>query len=295
MIEQTGDTYLGSKYAKSLFVGGAKMGKSTFLVASALGLLPWQKHGGVVSRPEDLHVLTFDSSALSGIKDFLIKELNAPPEATKFNVWNYQDDVRKISQSESDYDHGLFGSLTATRNKISDRTKGTDRCPVVLVSSLTGLALAMERAIIGPPTGGKSGKGYGDQSKWKMVSSQLFEIQNLFQIDQWHCLWEGHLSKKTKAAVGQGQPAEEVDSLSVSGAAGKNWGYNVEQIFAVRRQFGQPFTAGKKCDKVYMDTKPTLDFVANSRGATTALEDREVDLTEVYQKLGLRTGNWGKK
>ncbi len=296
MIEQTGESYTSSKYAKALCVSNAKVGKTTFLTASALGILPWQKMGGVVQDPKDLHVITFDSSALGGFSKFATESCNAPKEALGFNVYNFQDDARRVAESDQEYDGTLFNALMSLRDKIASKSRSSG-VPVVLVSSLTGLAFAFERSIMGPPGQGKSGKGYGDQSKWQMFAAKMIELQNRFHVDQWHCLWEGHVFKPPQNS----QNKEDVpkETLQISGKAGANWPVNVEQIFRVTRLFGQRYMpeggARTNVDNTYLDTKPAFEFLANGRGFNESLNDKEYDLTAALKKLGLKTGHWGAK
>lgn len=283
MIETTGAEYKASEYAKALTASESKVGKTTFLVGSCLGVLPWQKYGGVVDTPENLHVITFDANALGGIQKFLTQSCGAKAEALKFRVWNLQDDMRKVSETSGDYDMTFYSAVLGVLDKIHDRVKGV---PAVIFSSLTGLANGIERSIVGEP----KGRGYSDASKWKALAHQLHEIQNFAQVDRWHIFWEGHLDKQAQLGLKNEAPAKE--TIRVSGEAGRNWGYNVEQIFRIRRQFSQPHP-GTKVDQVYLDTRPSLDFVASGRGFTESLEAKEPDLTVALGKLGLKVGHWG--
>lgn len=282
MIKQTGLTYASAKHAKALFLGEGKLGKSSFLCASALGLLPWQKAGGVVDRPENLHVLTFDSSALAGIAGFLTKTCKAPEPALGFNVYNFQDDARAASLSRGEWDFTLYNSVLAAIQEIKAKTaKGGTH--VVLVSSLTGLAAALKRGIAGPVGAGKRGSGM-DMAKWEAYATQLSEIRNILQDDAWHVFFEAHVFKQTSGD-------ETHETLMLEGKSGQNFAFNVEQVFRVRRMFGtrHPQT---NCDQVYLDTRPNMECVANGRAFNEALEPKEPDLTTALQKLGLRVGNW---
>lgn len=291
-IKQTGATYRSSRFAKTLAVGPSKLGKTTALVANLLGVFPWQKYGGVITRPENLHIITCDASALSGVATFLTKYCNAPVEALNYNVYNFQDVIRETFELEADnpknkgYDSALFASLLACRDDIEQQCKKSGEVSAVLVSSLTGLAGGIERAMMGRP----DDRGYGDQNKWQIFKARMFEIQNVFHRDLWHCIWEGHITKVPKG--GKNNDGEEKDSLSVSGKAGKDWAFNVEQVFRLRRELQLYEKTG--INQVKFDTKPTLDFVANSRGSME-LADQEIDLTVVYKKLGLEVGQWGFK
>jgi hypothetical protein len=284
VIEQTGSTYQSSKHSSILAIAEAKVGKTCFEVASCLGLFPGQKEGGVVTKPEHLHVLTFDANAAGGIKPFLMKTLNAPQEALNYRILNMQDSMRKVSQGDSDYDMKFYNEVQEAISKVADKIRPGE-VHALVVSSLTGMAAGIERSLVGPPTG----KGYSDQSKWNALAHQLAELQNYMQSLDAHIIWEAHLDKAPNSGQG-GTGAKE--SIRVTGKSGRNWGYNVEQVFRVRRHFGQK-CAGTQCDKVELDTRPSFDFIAGGRGTTENLNPTEGDLTSVLRRLGYNTGHWG--
>lgn len=292
MKEQTGETYTSSQYAKFLMVANSKDGKTVWSAASALGALPWQKEGGLVSDPRHFHVVAADVDAVSGVKSFLQK-CGAPAEAMKFTVWNFQDDVRRVVEGKAGgYDHTFFLNLMEVRDKIQERSAG--KGAVVLLSSLTGIAHAIERSLMGQPKGkSDAGKGYGDRDRWTLLSAQLFELQDAFHTDDWHCLWEGHLMPKGGGGGGQ-DGAPKPDSIAVRGSAGQNWGYNTNANIRIRRHLGQKHP-GTQIDQVSIETRPSLDFVSNGRNFAELLAEKEVDLTVVCRKLGFKVGSWGAK
>jgi hypothetical protein len=292
MIESTGDTYQSSKFAKSLCASDPKAGKTTYLISSALGLLPWQKTGGIVDKPENLHVISFDANALGGVKRFLLETLGAPKEALNFKVYNLQEDFRRISVNEGDWDLSFYGIVQSALERVRDRCNGGS--PVLLISSLTGLAQGCERALAGPVVMGKKGAGM-DMAKWAAFAHQLGEVRNFAQIDSWHCLWEAHIHKPM--ARGQGNEGDDMakESIQVSGKTGQNFAYNVEQVFRIRRAFGQKSQTNPKVDLTYLDTAPSLDFIAGGRNFTEALQPKEYDPTEAFKKLGLIVGHWNSK
>lgn len=288
MIEQTGDSYTSSQYAKTLAASVAKVGKTSFLVGSALGVMPWQTKGGIITEPRNLHVFTFDANALGGTKRFLLETCGAPKEALGFSVYNFQDDARRVSMNQGDYDPSMFAAFMQALRTVGEKAaKGGVH--TLLISSLTGIAGALERAIVGPP----QGKGYADPSKWKTLSHQLNEIRNYAQVDQWHTIWEAHVDKPNPGPMG-GNAAPPKETIHVSGEAGRNFAYNVEQVFRIVRLYGETFKS-TKCDGVYLDTRPAMDFISSGRGFTEALDPKEFDLTHAYQKLGLKVGGWGAK
>lgn len=289
MKEQTGETYQSSEFAAALSVAEAKVGKTVFSVASALGVLPWQKYGGVVDRPDNLHVIALDAGAVTGAQRFVSEVCGAPPEALKFRIYNHQDDVKATAISTEEWDYDLYNSLVQTVRKIQDRCKSGS--PVVLVSSLTTLAQALERALAGPP-GEKRGAGM-DQSKWNDFARQITELRNMLQAGSWHTIWEAHIYKPP--ATGQNKSEDDrKETLQVAGKAGYNFPNNVEQIFRIRRSFGGTYE-GTKADRMWMDTRPTMEFIAGGRLFTEALDAKEECMTKAFHKLGLRIGQWGKK
>lgn len=284
MIEQTGNDYASAKYAKALMVSEAKIGKSSYAIATALGVFPGQKYGGIVDDPKNLHVITADANALGGIKRFLTETCGAPPEALGFRIYNMQEDVRRVSAGGDGWDYTLINTLMQVVQTIGERAKGV---PLVHVSSLTGFAQALERSLAGPP-GQKKGGGM-DQSKWMAFAHHMNELRNTLQQDSWHCIWEAHIHKPPAS----GQDGEEKkETLLISGKAGQNFAYNVEQVFRLRRIYGAKLP-GTKCDQVYLDTQPTIDFIANGRSFNETLAPKEPDPTTAFAKLGLAVGQWG--
>lgn len=295
MIKQTGETYTSSRYGKSLVVSEAKVGKTCNLVGGLLGVLPWQKNGGVVTAPKHLHVIAVDANAVGGVKRFLLDTCKATKETLGFTIWNIQDDVRRISEADDDYDMSLFNTLMGVQRQIREEVAAAGQSAVaaVVYSSLTTIAGALERGVVGPP----KGSGYADPNKWKIVQHQLNEIRSYGQIDFAHTLWEGHIYQPPPPpAMKKNANADDLpkEKLQISGQAGHNFPNNVEQIFRMRRQFGTK-SPGTECDQVYLDTQAALAFVAGGRNFTEALNPKEYDITIAYNKLGLRIGRWGMK
>jgi hypothetical protein len=295
---QTGETYQSSQFAKILAASEAKVGKTSYLVASALGVLPWQKEGGIVDDPRHMHILTFDANAAGGLAKFLTQTCGAPKEALQFKVYNLQDDMRKTSVGDGDYDTTFYAAVLQALDMIAQSAKGV---PFVLMSSLTGLAQGLERGIVGPPRTQEQGnvKGYSDPSKWKMLAHQINEVRNFAQVDNWHVAWEAHIDKPASMQVGKDGGDAPKETISVSGQAGRNFGYNVEQVFRIYRQYGSKYShpSGEKtnCDLVYLNTRPMMDFIASGRGFTENLNEKEYDPTAALRKLGVKIGHWGAK
>lgn len=287
----TGNTYQGSKYGKLMAASEAKAGKSTYLIASALGVLPWQKDGGIVDKPENLFVITFDTDALSGVKRFLKDLCGAPDSALNFTVYNLEDDVRKVTDKDEDYNMGVYNAVLSALQHAKDAlAKQKDPTAVVHFASLTGLALAIERGVVGAP----KGKGYSDASKWKALQSQLMEIQNWSQIDQWHVFWEAHIDKAPQSIQGDAGVAKE--TISVAGKAGRGWGINCSHNVRIRRNFGTQYKRAdgsrSKIEETYIDTRPNFEFIAGGRNFTEACEPKEPCMTAMFNKLGLKVGGW---
>jgi hypothetical protein len=199
-----------------------------------------------------------------------------------------QDDLRAAMVGHGDWDNTFFNAIANTLQDIASSARGT---PLVLFSSLTGLAQALERALAGPPgLDGKKGAGM-DMAKWAAFSHQLSEIRNLGQQDIWHSVWEGHVLKITRKGQ-SGETTEE--SLQISGKTGQSFAYNVEQVFRIRRMFGSTYK-DTKCEETFLDTRPSMDFIAGGRNFTESLDAKEWDMTKAFMKLGLQVGNWGAK
>lgn len=299
MKEQTGDTYQGSTYSKSVFVSTAKVGKSSFIVASALGVLPWQREGGVVDHPKNLHVLAIDANSLGGIRDFLVKSCGASGEALQYQVYNLQDDVRQAYAGTEDYDLTFYNVMVSTLERIKQKLKGV---PFVHIASLTGAAMALERSIVGPPgsagkknrDGDLTGKGYSDVSKWKSLEHQLNSLQNMYQVDTHHLAWEAHIDKGAPPITERTETTAR-ETIKVSGSAGRHWATNAEQVFAIKREFGNRHL-NTQVDKVHLDTRNGMEALqVNGRKFNECLDPQERDMAVAFKKLGLKVGHWGQK
>lgn len=294
MKEQTGATYKSSQYAKMLAVADAKVGKSSSLVAGCLGVLPWQSNGGVVDKPDNLHIITTDSNALGHIRKFILETCKGPESALSFRVYDMEEDYRKAFRVSEGYSSAFYNTLMATIKLVQDRATLAKGSSVLLLSSLTTMGRALQRGVSGGilSDGSQVKKSTMDKSKWPMFNMQLNELQAFAQADMYHCIWEGHLSKKLdfNEKDEYGQPAEK-DSIQLQGSVGQSWAANVEQVVVMQRNFGVTHT-GTKCDKTSFNTKPNLNMVASGRGFTELLDRTEPCITTMFDKLGLRVGHW---
>lgn len=294
MKEHTGATYLSSKYAKMLAVADAKVGKSSSLVAGCLGVLPWQCNGGVIDKPENLHVITTDSNALGHLRKFLTETCKAPESALSFRVYDMEEDYRKAFRIDSAYSAFFYNTLMSTIKLVQDRATKANGSSVLILSSLTTMGRALQRGVSGgiQSDGTTLKKSTMDKSKWPMFNMQLNELQAFAQADMYHCIWEGHLAKKAdfNDKDEHGQPTEK-DSIQLQGSVGASWAANVEQVVAMQRSFGQSYP-GSKCDKTVYNTRPNLNMVASGRGFTELLDKSEPCITTMFEKLGLRVGKW---
>lgn len=286
MEEMNLENYISSPYAKALVAAEAKVGKSCYLVAGILGVLPWQKHGGIVDKPENLHVITTDSNAMGGVKRFLLESCGAPKESCNFHIYNMQKDLLEAAGTP-EYDYTFLNTLTSTLQKIQDRRKGV---PVVLASSLTGIGEGLLNGIRSP-SGEKKGAGM-DMSKWADFALQVAQVRNTFHVGDWHTIWEAHVLRMERKQ--QNGTVDVTESIQIPGQSGVNFPYNVEQFFRIRRTFGQKF-GETKVDKTYLDPRPTYGFVSNGRNFNEALNDQEYDPAVAFHKLGLTIGRWGAK
>lgn len=288
MKEQIGQEGQEANYAKTLAAGPGKLGKTVKIMSNVMGVEPGQKYGGICKAPSQVHLIGLDQSAASGVGPFF-KMCNAPAEAYKYNYYKCQDDVQRAGVSDSDWDYTFFNSMTDVAKRIQDKCAKYPGS-VVIMSSLTTLGITLERGM-GGPAGALKGGGM-DQSKWGDFARQLNDLRAMFQNDLWHMIWEGHLYKPP--ATGQDKSVERAETLQVSGKAGFNFPNNVGEVFGIRRQFGIKHE-GTKIDKVYFDTKPSMDFIAGGRMTNEKLNEKEYDLTLAYHKLGYKVGFWGRK
>lgn len=270
-----------SQYLKSYVVAGGKEGKTTYLVASILGALPGQEQA-LVTAPEHLHILGFDSNAVGGLATFITKICGKPERYLDVDVRNMQDAARKIAESQSDWDYSFFNAVVLEIKALKAHIAKTEGVHAVVASSLTGLAEALQRGMSGPPNPAKKGGGM-DESKWQDLSRQLIEIRNLLQVDTHHMFWEGHVFRA-------GSKDNVHEEVGVPGKVGKNWGFNVDQVFRLRRETAK--YPGTLIDKQYVDTKPSLDFTCGGRGFTGVLADKEYSLVDVANKLGYKVGGF---
>lgn len=265
-----------SDFMKCLAVAEGKVGKTTYLAASCLGALPHQTEG-LVDKPENLHILGFDEAFVDGLLRFIKESCKKGDSFLNVSVHDLTEVTRK-SGSNGDWDYTFYNTVTQEVQYIrADIAKGGVHA--VVVSSLTGLAMGLQNGMGGPPNPAKKGGGM-DQSKWQDLSRQLSAIRNQLQADTHHTFWEGHVMKKGDE--------EGKETINVSGSAGKNFGFNVEQVVRLRREMAKyPNTT---IDKVFCDTRPSLDFVSGGRGFNEALEPKEYDLVQMAKKLGKKIG-----
>ena len=284
MKEETGETYTSGNWAKMLVASDAKVGKTSWMLASTLGVFPGQQHGAIVDAPANLHVITFDEAALRGARDFLIKTCRAPKDVLNFRVYNMEDDFKKITISPTAYDRDFYNAVVATTERIKSRCRGQGT-PVVMVSSLTSLAEGICRGTLGP-AGIKKGAG-GDQAKWPDFALQMTELRNHIQGVNAHVLWEAHIYY---VPLRENQ-TERDETLQIPGRTGVNFPANVGYVARLRRSFGQK-VPGTKVEPMFLDTRSSFTFAAGGRGFSENLQPQETDLTEVFQKLGLQVGGW---
>lgn len=279
-----------AEYIKGLFMSYAKAGKTSFLVAQALGVMPWQKYGGVVTKPQHLHVIALDQDALDGIPDML-EMCKAPDEARAYDLYDMREDYRSLVDSEKPYSHGFFTTLVQISQEIIQKIQPGE-VHVVHMSSFTTMAKAVERAMLGRPTGfvnstgGTSGKGIGSYDAWGMLKLQMMDLQSAFQKDRFHMFWESHIER-----VLTKEGAE--DTLQVHGSSAKQWPNNTSHNFVIRRN-KQSFYEDTQINPMYIEPRASMSFIAGGRNENR-LNNEEPDLTVCLKKLGLLVGRWGYK
>ena len=270
-----------SDFMKMFAVAEGKVGKTTYLAASCLGALPHQTEG-LVDKPENLHIIGFDEAFVDGLLRFLKESCKKPDAFLSVSVHDLTDVVRKASAGDG-WNYGVYNAVMSELRSIqADVKKGGVHATVF--SSLSGLAGGIKAGLAGAPDPSKKGSGM-DQSKWDAMSHQLNAIRNLAQDDTQHVFWEGHVMKSSAA-----KEEDQKEENGIQGSAGKSWGFNVEQVVRLRREMAKyPNTT---VDKVFMDTRPALDFVAGGRGFNEVLDPREYDLVAVAKKLGKKVGGF---
>lgn len=269
-----------SDFLKMFAVAEGKVGKTTFLAASALGALPGQTEG-LVDKAEHLHLIGFDEAFVDGLLKFLKDSCKKPDAYLQLSVHDLTEVVRKAYRG-SGWDYAVSNAVQQELAQIKAEAQ-RGGVHAIIFSSLTGLANGVKAGLAGAPDPTKKGSGM-DQSKWDAMSHQLNHLRNVAQEDSWHTIWEGHITKTS------GDENEQKETNGIQGNAGKLWGFNVEQVVRLRREMAKyPETT---IDKVYMDTRPTLDFVSGGRGFNECLAQKEYNLVEVAKKLGKKVGGF---
>lgn len=281
------EAYAGSPWAAQLWLAEAKAGKTTWLIGQALGVWPGQQHGGIVTHPSHLHVVALDMQAVRGVLGFLRRW--ASPEVGKVDVWDLEADAQSAISSDTDWDLTMYNALLNAYTRIHALAKPGE-VHVLMTSSLTGAAAYIQRALFGRPgLGDKKGSG-GDMAKNDALNEQLAELRRAAQADGLHCWWEGHVTR-TVAKTQNGQPGEERDDIGLRGKTGHTFAFNVGQVFRLRRFPGQREPSlSVPCDKVQVDTKPTLSFFQGRD--FHLLNPLETDIGAMYKKLGYAVGGW---
>ncbi len=298
--EQTLGEYSSATYGKELFIAPAKGTKTTTLIGNILGVMPWQENGGIVDVPANLHILSFDASAIGGVYKFLTTDCGASEEIKKVHIENLQDTAKKAFASKTEYDPSFLGTLYDAIHKCQDRTSkpGTH---VIMFSSFTMAAKAILRSISGPAfvnQGAQMKKSPMDQNKWNFLKQVMTELQWSVQQDNYHTIWEGHQGEKvTKETDGGGNP-KTLDTIQVDGGTAKTFPAQVERVWEIVRSSIKHVGKDKKPTRValtHFNPNPSFDFgeVQTGRGVTGVLDAKEPCLTVAFDKLGLKVGQWG--
>lgn len=268
-------------------VAEPKVGKTTYLVASALGALPGQD-GGLVSGPDFLHILAVDTIAVDGLCEFLVQQCKMKPEhVAQVDVLNFADDVRTAYRTDQDQDYTWFRTVNKAVESLQQDIAKKPGVHAIIASSLTGMVETYVRAIAGAPSDGTSRKSGSGMSidRWQLLTSQLTDLRTTLARDTAHILWEGHVQKGPDPK----NPNETVqETIAIPGQTGRNWGYNTDQVVRLRREMNR--YDGTKIDKVFADTKPNMSFVSGGRGFGTQLDPKEYDIAKLAAKLGRKVG-----
>jgi hypothetical protein len=268
-----------SDHLKTFGVGEGKVGKTTFFAASALGALPHQTEG-LVDKPENLHIMGYDEGFVDGLLRFIKEACKKSDAYLGVSIHDLTDVTRKAFNGQG-WNYAVYNATMSELQAIQQEAK-RGGVHAVIFSSLSGLAGGIKAGLAGAPDPAKKGSGM-DQSKWDAMSHQLNAIRNFAQDDSAHIFWEGHVMKSSAA-----KEEDQKEGNGIQGSAGKSWGFNTEQV--LRREMSK--YPGTTVDKVYMDTRPTLDFVSGGRGFNEVLEAKEYDLVQVAKKLGKKVGGF---
>ena len=293
--ETTGRTLRLSDYIKALTAGQAKCGKTSFLVGSLLGVLPWQEFGGVVSSPKHLHVVALDQDALDGIQEFLVGMCKAPDESLDFNVYNLLENVHAASLQAERYGSDFYNMMHATILRIHEKIAQRPGVHALVVSSYTTMARAVETEVRGAPTDENWKPDYGRD--WNMVNAQLNRLQNAYQRDLAHVFWEGHV--QYVAAEGSKDMKKTVPVLKVHGQAGQEWANNTSHNLLIRRDPMAPKVSKNgvklEVDRMYLEVKGGGTAFLTGGRRVAGLSAQEADMTVALKKMGYKVGQWGWK
>ncbi len=271
-----------NKFLKAFMVAEGKVGKTTYIAASCLGILPGQTRA-LVTKPSYLHILGYDEAVVDGLADFITKICGkTDPSFLEVDVHPMTEIVRKAA-SAPEWDFSVYNATMLAIGEIKRKVRSNPGVHAMVFSSVSGLAAGLKAAIAAPPTEGKKSAGM-DQAKWDAWGNQMHAIRNEAHEDIQHVFWEGHIFKRKR---GEGQAAEEKDDNGIQGNPGKVWALNMGEVFRLRRESSKyPNT---QIDKVFMETKPSLDFISGGRGFAN-LAPKEYNLVEVAEKLGKQIG-----
>lgn len=286
-LEATGNST--NKYGKIFVVSDPKIGKTTYIACSILGALPEQEFG-LVSDPSCLHIISFDEDAVGGLKSFLVDACKRP-DCTAVTVWDMAAICRTAILSDG-WDSTILNNILAVLQDINKRVQAKpDKVHAVLFSSFTGMGIALKHALAGRAPEGAKGSGM-NMAKWDTLNSQLMTIRAEAHRDNKHAIWEGHVQSKFVVSTdGSNKSNGSEETVGVPGGEGRNWAANVGEVVRLRREaIKYPNTL---IDKVYLDTRPSLDFVSGGRGFNN-LAAKEYDLAKMMQKLGKNVGGYKK-
>lgn len=278
-----------SKHLRLFGVSDAKIGKTTFLSCSTLGALPGQEKG-LVTDPTCLHVLAFDEGAVEGLKKFLVDACKRP-DCVKMTVWPMYDICRTAILNKGGWDYSIYNTICAVQQEI-DKIADANPTKVYaeLISSFTGLGEALRQSLAGEPKAESKGGGMS-VPKWDGLNGQLQALRALVHKDNKHVFWEGHTQDKFVQPTEGVKPGTREETVGVSGREGRNWAANVKEVSKLMRE--QVKYPGTSIDKVFLHTRPTLDFNSGGRGFND-LAEKEYDLAAMCGKLGKRVGGYKK-
>lgn len=266
-------------WARATCAAGAKACKTTTMVTQILGVCPWaQGAGAVVADPADLLVLTFDPAALRCVPDWMRQHCGATDKTLTYRVLPLEETVMRVAKVAAPGHDTFFGACRQAAEAAVRGVRG--EVPVIMVSSVTVMAEAMLREIMGQPGNASA----PDPREWgPELAVRIAEVRDILHSAEAHVLWEAHVDRREPMFEAKGAQTEE--SLQIAGQAGRKWCNRQDTLLRLAR--GLPIADG-----VYRQEWDTRTFLEGKHPVGGGRGDgkcapREPDLTTIFRKRGL--------